>query len=249
MSWAERPQTWVSAAMCLLGVGVLELCGGTGAAGFTVSMGDAYALLQAVGFGTGIVLSEKAMKEYPTKALPVTAAMVATSAFVAMVWALCDGWVGTSETWQTMALPGLFMDPSMKQVAIAVAWTGLVSTSLAFSLENYGLSKVPSSEASVILATEPLWAAAFASFFLGEQFGWNDYVGGFLIVAACVVNALKPSDIHSKLPWNHQVQHVTGDDVDDDKKAKPCHASIVASTGTVQSHTRHTAPSEHDKSR
>ncbi len=195
MSWKDRPQTWISAFMCMLGVGVLELCGSDASNAFgSIGVGDGLALLQAMGFGTGLFLSEQMMKKHPTKALPITAVMVATSALVAMFWSLSDGWIGTAPGWESMTLPNLLIDPSMREVALAVVWTGLISTSLNFFLEVFSLGKVPSGEASVILATEPLWAAAFASLLLGEEFGWNDYTGGLLIVAACIVNSRQPSD-------------------------------------------------------
>lgn len=195
MGWNDRPQTWISAAMCMLGVGILELCGSDAANTFSgIGVGDGLALLQAMGFGTGLFLSEQMMKKHPTKALPITAVMVATSALVAMFWSLSDGWIGSAPGWESMALPNLLIDPSMREVALAVVWTGLLSTSLNFFLEVFSLGKVPSGEASVILATEPLWAAAFAALLLGEEFGWNDYTGGLLIVAACIVNSRQPSD-------------------------------------------------------
>jgi drug/metabolite transporter (DMT)-like permease len=58
------------------------------------------------------------------------------------------------------------------------------------------LGKVPAGEASVVLATEPLWAAAFAAVILGESFGWNEYAGGFLIVSACLVNSIQAEDVN-----------------------------------------------------
>lgn len=61
-------------------------------------------------------------------------------------------------------------------------------------VETTSLGKVASAEASVILATEPLWAALFAALWLSENFGLNDYVGGALIVMACLANSLKPQD-------------------------------------------------------
>jgi drug/metabolite transporter (DMT)-like permease len=61
-------------------------------------------------------------------------------------------------------------------------------------IETTSLGKVASAEASVILATEPLWAALFAALWINESFGLNDYVGGALIVAACLANTLKPAD-------------------------------------------------------
>jgi drug/metabolite transporter (DMT)-like permease len=79
--------------------------------------------------------------------------------------------------------------------ALAVLWTGIVSTSMNFYIEITALGRVPSSEASVILATEPLWASLFAALLFHEQFGTSDYVGGLLMISACLVNTLRPSDI------------------------------------------------------
>jgi len=203
MRISDRPQTWLAGALCILGVGILELCGGgmsaEGAACVGIGMGDALALLQAICFSTGVFLAEKMVSKHPDQALPVTSIMVATTSLISMVWALTDGWIGTPG-WESMTLPGLFMDPAMHDVAGAVVWTGIMSTSLSFFLENFSLQKVPPAEATVILSTEPLWAAAFASVLLGESFGWNDYVGGVLILAACLASSLKQSHFQGLLP-------------------------------------------------
>ena len=61
-------------------------------------------------------------------------------------------------------------------------------------METFALQKVPSREASIILATEPVWAAIFGVILVGESFQWSDYVGGALIVSACFVNSIEPSD-------------------------------------------------------
>ena len=50
-------------------------------------------------------------------------------------------------------------------------------------------------EASVILAAEPLAAAALGSIMLHEELATYDYIGGALIITACLVNTLKPEDI------------------------------------------------------
>ena len=68
-------------------------------------------------------------------------------------------------------------------------------TSLNFFVELTALGKVPPSEASVLLASEPLWAALFAAAFYGSHLSLNDGVGGILIVAACLVNALVSPDL------------------------------------------------------
>jgi drug/metabolite transporter (DMT)-like permease len=107
-------------------------------------------------------------------------------------------------------------------VLAALLWTGVVSTSLNFVVEVAALGYVPSSEAAVLLASEPVWAAIFAALLLGETFGLNDYLGGFFIVAACLVNALlKPSDVFNVL--NLGQSKTSADDVMDGADSKSHH--------------------------
>lgn len=206
MGIKEAPQTWLAAFLCLSGVAALELfdassVGSVSSASFSLSdstsrlgVGDALSLVQAVGFGVGMYLSEKMMKREPdgSQALPITAGLVATTAFFSMIWCFADGWM-REPGWEKLALPGLFLDSNMRSVALAVAWTGIISTSANFFIEIRALGRVPSSEASVILATEPLWASLFAAVLMNERFGTNDYVGGVLMISACLVNTLQPS--------------------------------------------------------
>eukprot|EP00956_Cyclotella_meneghiniana_P034739 scaffold107925_cov43-Cyclotella_meneghiniana.AAC.2 len=160
--------------------------------------GDILSLVQAFGFGTGIYMSEKMLQGEKDQALPVTAGLVATTAFVSMIWCFLDGWM-QQPNWQDLGLPGLFLssDSTMRTVALAVLWTGVLSTSTNYCIEMTALGRVPSSEASVILATEPLWASLFAALLFNEQFGTSDYIGGILLISACLVNTLKPSDFQN----------------------------------------------------
>ena len=98
-----------------------------------------------------------------------------------------SGWLVSHA--DTYALPGLVLEPSMRTVALAATWTGLLTTAANRFGETTALGKVSSSQASVLLATEPLWAALFAALLLGEGLGLNGAAGGALIVGACVVNA------------------------------------------------------------
>lgn len=118
-----------------------------------------------------------------------------------MFWCFADGWIGQPGT-ESFGLPGLFLDPSLSMAAGAVAWTGLITTAMNRFVETTALGKMASAEASVILATEPLWAALFAALWLNQDFGVNDYVGGALIVLACLANTLKPSDFSRFLSEN-----------------------------------------------
>jgi len=202
---AEAPQTWLAAALALGGVALLELGGAEGA---SMGWGDGWAVLQAVGFGTSFYLTEKMMARDPGQALPITAAQCAVSAAVTAVWALFDGtglppfdaspsagWLLDETSRASLALPGLMLDPSVRPVAAAAAWTGLVTTAANRLGETTALGKVSSAEASVLLASEPLFAALFAAGLLGESLGSNDAFGGGLIVAACVANSASPEQV------------------------------------------------------
>mmetsp|Transcript_10676 Transcript_10676/g.14968 ORF Transcript_10676/g.14968 Transcript_10676/m.14968 type:complete len:424 (-) Transcript_10676:47-1318(-) len=193
MSLRDQPQTWLAATLCIIGVGILELYDPTGAGQLEVGWGDVLSLLQAVGFGTSFFLTERMMRGQPDQALPITAVQVSTTALICMFWCIGDGWIGQPGS-EAFGLQGLFFDPSVKTAALAVAWTGLITTAMNRFIETTALGKTSSAEASVILATEPLWAALFAALWLSQDFGLNDYVGGALIVAACLANSLKPSD-------------------------------------------------------
>ena len=217
MSPKDAPQTWLAAMLCIAGVAMLELMGGGGGEVASVSeasttittsslpsswgidSGGLLSLLAGLGFGTGCYMSEKMMRDQQKEqALPITSVLVATTAAVSALWSLADGWMMEPDGW-SYTLPGLFADPSLSTVTAAILWTGLISTSLNFFLEVKALGTIPSAEASVILAAEPLAAAALGSIMLHEQLAVCDYIGGALIITACLVNTLKPEDIASRI--------------------------------------------------
>lgn len=198
MSIKQAPQVWLAATLCLVGVGILELYDPTGATAMAdifsqIGPGDGLAVLQAIGFGTSFFITERMMTEVPGQALPITAVQVSVSAFLCMIWCIGDGWIGADGS-GSYGLPAMFFEPSLQTAALAVAWTGFMTTALNRFIETTALGKMKSAEASVILATEPLWASLFAALWLNQDFGANDYIGGALIVGACLATALKRDD-------------------------------------------------------
>ena len=222
MGFADAPQTWISAIMCLFGVGLLELGpallgGGADGSSSALSLGwgDFWSVLQAVGFGTSFFITERMMAKEPSQALPITSVQCAMSAIISAIWALLDGsgfmngmfefgpygaWLSGSESANAaFTLPGLFMNADYTKVAAAAAFTGFITTAANRVGETLALGKLSSSEASVLLATEPLWAALFANFLIHESLGVSDAVGGFIIVVSCVVTAIEPGWLRDKL--------------------------------------------------
>merc|ERR1712060_90945 len=132
MSIKEQPQTWLAATLCLVGVGILELYNPSegGATTFgKIGFGDGLAILQALGFGTSFFLTERLMTQEPGQALPITAVQVSVTACLSMIWCIIDGWVGSAGS-ESYGLPAMFFEPTLQTAAIAVLWTGIVTTAL-----------------------------------------------------------------------------------------------------------------------
>lgn len=72
-------------------------------------------------------------------------------------------------------------------VWFAVAASGLLCTSAATLLWNWGIHRVPASRAGVFLNIEPALGSILGVVVLGEHLGTSAYAGGALIIAAVVV--------------------------------------------------------------
>ena len=75
----------------------------------------------------------------------------------------------------------------------AICYTGIVTTSLALWVESIAFQRVKATDASIILTTEPLFAAATSAVLVGERFGVSDIIGAMFIVGACIF-AIKMED-------------------------------------------------------
>ena len=203
MSITDAPQTWMAALLCMMGVGILELydpSGGATAMTSGIHTGDILALIQAIGFGTGAYLSSKLVREQPDQVLSITSVLIATTAILSWIWCIL---VGSTSSLMTL----LQSDPIHTNLPLvfSILWTGIISTSINYVIEIAALGRVPPAEASVLLASEPIWAAVFATVVISNtSLGANDYIGGSCIVAACLVNALlKPQDILNIFSMNN----------------------------------------------
>lgn len=177
--------TWLSAGLAIAGVACLEL-----GAGAPITASDGFALFQAVAFGMGFILNERALAKYPDAALPISAIQLLVVAALSAAWALTD-----SATWS--AAGGLHvlapdLSPVFADATIggALAYAGLITTAATVVAENVALVRVTAAEMAVLLATEPLWAALFSAALLGESMAPTAAGGGALILAACLVSTL-----------------------------------------------------------
>ena len=179
------------ALVAVIGVAIVELKG----AGGTPTIGDALSFAQPIGFGTGYLILESLMAKKPEAALPVSAIKLAVVAVASFV--LFEVSPLLAEFQQNGGLVGAgigFTVPNFSPIIESpvalggILYTGLVTTALALWVESIAFAKVPATDASLILTTEPLFAAGCGAIALGETFGSSDYFGAALIIGACALS-------------------------------------------------------------
>jgi drug/metabolite transporter (DMT)-like permease len=178
----------IPAILAVVGVGIVELQGAGGAP----TIGDALSFAQPIGFGMGYLQLEDIMSKKPEAALPVSAIKLAVVAVASLgLFEITPLLNNHAEDFHFMLrLPDFGAILASETARMGILYTGLVTTALALWVESIAFAKVPATDASIILTTEPLIAAAFGAAVLGETFGMSDYVGASMIVGACLAATL-----------------------------------------------------------
>lgn len=156
---------WPAAALSLVGVWLLG-----GATVSALSGGDSLVVLSAPLWAVHIVLTGLAAQA--GRPFLFTAAQFAGVAIIAAVAA------------------ALFETPSMAALAGAgweIAYVGLISTALTFTLFVMAMRHAPPAEAAIILSTENLFASLAGALVLGERLGAINWLGAIVIIAAVLL--------------------------------------------------------------
>jgi len=66
--------------------------------------------------------------------------------------------------------------------SLAVLYLGIAVSFGAYGLYNYGVSRIPASEASLFINLIPVFAVILAYLLLDEQLGWSEVAGGSVIL-------------------------------------------------------------------
>ena len=143
-----RMQTWLSGCFAVAGVALLELNGSMPA-----TDGDLWLVFQPIGFGTGYILLESLVADYPNDAAAITSFKLLFIGIFSIVWTLSNG-KGIEDlkpVWQsTTAIVGLL-------------YCSLFTTVIAIWVQSIAFKKVSAKDVSIILCTEPLWATIFSA--------------------------------------------------------------------------------------
>jgi len=162
----------IGVALVLLGITLFSAD-----AGFSLQSGDLWTLGCALAFGVQIVVTNVVAKRNDPVALSV----------VQMA-------VGALAGWGLVAGRGGFHTPVQAMPWGVLIYLAIVATSLVIVIQTWALARTTPVKASLLFATEPLFAALFAVAFFGEIMSGHELLGAAIILLGVVVAVLwKPA--------------------------------------------------------
>ena len=169
------PTRWAALGASVVGAALIALGGASeGSAGGATVLGDGLVILSLLVAVAWMLLSQRLMtgtRRYPP---------ILTSAYVIIAGTIMLAiWVVAREGPPPLALSA--------GTWISVAAQGLLATALTTLLWNYGLARVPASQAGVFVNLEPVVGAVLGLLLFGDRLGPIAIVGGVLVLAAAVV--------------------------------------------------------------
>ncbi|MEX2542482.1 MAG: DMT family transporter [Trueperaceae bacterium] len=162
------PRAFLAAAVALAGLGMMSL-GGAGAIG----AGDLWLMGTALAYAFYIVYLGHVARDLPV--LSLAGAQHWPMVLLAWVWALPH--VG-----QLPEVPA--------ETFAAIAYLALFATALVAVLQTMAQRAVPAPLAALIFLLEPVFAATFAFFLLGERLGALGWLGGALVILAMLISEM-----------------------------------------------------------
>eukprot|EP00542_Grammatophora_oceanica_P013912 CAMPEP_0194030630 /NCGR_PEP_ID=MMETSP0009_2-20130614/4038_1 /TAXON_ID=210454 /ORGANISM="Grammatophora oceanica, Strain CCMP 410" /LENGTH=477 /DNA_ID=CAMNT_0038670605 /DNA_START=168 /DNA_END=1601 /DNA_ORIENTATION=- len=173
-----------------------------------VGKGDLLALGQPIGFGLSFMRIEhyvEKFKDVKNRVLTISASECIAVGLCSLAWVLYD-YHGT--------LPDFGYMVEYHRL-IAIAWTGIMTTVVAIYFEGLALQTASATDAAITFASEPVWASLFGAWLLREKLNVNTYVGGSIILVACLLGAI------ADLPGFKKSEEDTGEVIDVDSTPEP----------------------------
>ncbi len=162
-------RAWLAAVLALTGLGLMTLNPQEG-----LVVGDFWVLATALAYALYIIY----LGEIATHHKPI----VLTSLQIIVVALLSWGW----------SVPDLYVLKSLSTSAIAaMLYLAIFATALVLWLQALAQRVVPAYAAALIFALEPVFAAIFAYFLLGETLSAQGWLGGALVVIAMIIGEFR----------------------------------------------------------
>jgi drug/metabolite transporter (DMT)-like permease len=166
-------KVWLASVLATVGLGVLSIHG------FSVGYGELVTCLAALIYA-GHIIALGRLSE-PGEALSLSVIQLSMITAVCAVGALASG-----SSRPLISLPASGPD------WLIVLYLALVASAVTMVLQTWAQARVEPSRAAVVMAMEPVWAAAFAVALGGETMTVRMIIGGLAIVTAMYL-VMRPS--------------------------------------------------------
>lgn len=166
-------QILAAAGLAIAGIGLMSWETGG------LSQGDGLAFGCALSLAVYILVLERVTSRHPT--LPLVATQLGMMAVFSLAWAGVQ-WNVPGGTAASLALL------SQGDRSMPLLYLGLIVTALPIWLQAVAQRWVPAPEAALIYTLEPVFAAVFSFWFLGEQLMVQGVMGAILILIAMLLS-------------------------------------------------------------
>ena len=167
MHWS----VWPASLGCVFGTWLLS-----GAGSLALSVGDTWILACTLPCALHVILVGQLAKRVPG------------------VFILAFGQFVVCAVWATVL--ALAMEPislaGLRQAAGTIAYTGIMSVGIAFTLQVLGQRHAHPADSAIVLSSEALFAALFGALLLGERMTHAGLIGGALILVSIIAVQLLP---------------------------------------------------------
>jgi drug/metabolite transporter (DMT)-like permease len=167
---APSPIVWPAAALSFVGTWLL----GGGSVG-ALSSGDVMVAISALFWAAHVVST--GIAAHRGRPILFTCLQFVIVALIALIGALA---------YETVSLAALW------RAAPEIAYVGLLSSALTFTILTLAMRHTPPAEAAIIVSTESLWGALAGGLLLGERLTALAWFGAALIVVATIAIQVAP---------------------------------------------------------
>jgi drug/metabolite transporter (DMT)-like permease len=163
---------FIAAFLALAGIGIMSLDAGA----LQFSIGDLWTLGCAGSYAAYVLLLDRVSSRHPS--LQLSAVQVSVVGILGVLWAL----PGLLEHGIPKALFGSSLLP--------VLYLGVVAAGLTTLLQTVAQKAVPVFQAAVLYSLEPVFAALFSYWWLGEVLNLNGWIGAGLVLVAMMLSQI-----------------------------------------------------------
>ena len=176
----ERLDTvgWLALAGSCAGAGLIALSHSSSTVGSATVFGDGLVIVSMLVSLFWILTNMRLLNRHAPATVSSYGLLLGTAMLVVLVVA-------------SEGLPPVrHMSPAVWAASIA---SGVLCTTTTTLLWNWGMTRVPASQAAVLLNLEPLIGSGLSVWLFGERMGWTAWLGGALIVGCATLLTVRHS--------------------------------------------------------